>query len=585
MTPTPCSCAAVPPGSQPTIVAAGSGRPFHARAIVDNRQAAKSIRWARLLPPAFFLAILLGLLPGGNSAVAAPGWKIIGWNNLGMHCMDDDYAIFSILPPYNTIDAQLIDNTGALVKTLPAGLTVTYEAVADPDGSMNKSSIGKSNFWNYSQMLFGVTPAPEGGLGGTSMPGLANAPQAMTWWQANPIPPPGSPPVAPTNCFQALGVPITPIDDRGFFNSYPMFKLVARDAAQNVLAQTNVVLPVSTELNCSFCHASGVGLPAARPFPDWIYHSDPKRDFRLNILLLHDQKNATKPAYIAALAQFNYRSTGLYDSVVLDGKSILCAVCHKSEALGTSGAANTPQLTTSMRALHATVVVNGQSMDDSTNRTSCYQCHPGSTTRCLRGAMGAAVSTTDGSMLMQCQSCHGSMSTVGSPNRIGWFQEPNCQSCHTGDATSNSGQIRYSSSFDTPGHMRVPTNTRFATNPDTPVTGVSLYRFSSGHGGLQCSACHGSTHAEFPSAYRNDNLQSWTLQGHVGKLAECTACHISMPSTVTGGPHGMHPTNQTWVNNHHDLIGGNLAQCRVCHGTDYRGTVLSAGPGRSQFHV
>ncbi len=171
------------------------------------------------------------------------------------------------------------------------------------------------------------------------------------------------------------------------------------------------------------------------------------------------------------------------------------------------------------------------------------------------------------------------MSQVGSPARTGWLHEPNCQSCHTGDALSNSGQIRYTSSFDTPGHMRVPTNTRFATNPNTPAAGLSLYRFSSGHGGLQCSACHGSTHAEFPSAYRNDNLQSWTLQGHVGKMAECTACHITMPSTVTGGPHGMHPTNQTWVTNHHDLIGGNLAQCQICHGADYRGTVLSRAQG------
>ena len=64
--------------------------------------------------------------------------------------------------------------------------------------------------------------------------------------------------------------------------------------------------------------------------------------------------------------------------------------------------------------------------------------------QCLRGAMGAAVAA-DGSMEMQCQSCHGNMSQVGAANRVGWFMEPNCQSCHTGTATSNSGQIRYTS--------------------------------------------------------------------------------------------------------------------------------------------
>src|SRR3954454_23253242 len=110
--------------------------------------------------------------------------------------------------------------------------------------------------------------------------------------------------------------------------------------------------------------------------------------------------------------------------------------------------------------------------------------------------MGAAVSTVDGSMLMQCQSCHGSMSTVGATTRIGWLNEPNCQACHTGDAVSNGGQIRFVDAFDTPGHLRVATNTRFATNPNVPATGLSLFRFSAGHGGLQCKACHGSTHAE-----------------------------------------------------------------------------------------
>ena len=133
------------------------------------------------------------------------------------------------------------------------------------------------------------------------MPGPGNIPRSMSWGAAG----------APPNCFEALGVPITPIDDRGLTNTYPMFRLVARDAANNVLAQTDVVLPVSTELNCSTCHASGIGQPAAMPSPSWVYDPNPKRDFRLNALKLHDQKNLANPAYVAALAQFSYRSTGL----------------------------------------------------------------------------------------------------------------------------------------------------------------------------------------------------------------------------------------------------------------------------------
>ena len=42
-----------------------------------------------------------------------------------MHCMDSDYSVFSILPPYNTIEAQLM--VGGRLVTNGSGYTVTYE--------------------------------------------------------------------------------------------------------------------------------------------------------------------------------------------------------------------------------------------------------------------------------------------------------------------------------------------------------------------------------------------------------------------------------------------------------------------------
>ena len=237
--------------------------------------------------------------------------------------------------------------------------------------------------------------------------------------------------------------------------------------------------------------------------------------------------------------------------------------------------ATIPPLTRAIHTLHANVIApdTGLPLNDVQNRSSCYQCHPGSETRCLRGAMGSAVAA-DGSAAMQCQSCHGNMSQVGASTRTGWLDEPNCQQCHTGSATNNNGQIRYTSVFDqSTGNPRVPVNNLFATNPDTPAAGHSLYRFSKGHGGLQCSACHGSTHAIFPSVHRNDNLQNQQIQGHAGTLSSCTSCHGSMPTTVTGGPHGMHPTGTAWINRHEDY--GKSSSCLACHGSDRRGTVLS----------
>ena len=76
----------------------------------------------------------------------------------------------------------------------------------------------------------------------------------------------------------------------------------------------------------------------------------------------------------------------------------------------------------------------------------------------------------------------------------------------------------------------------------------------------------------------NDNIQSLDLQGHAGTIGECAACHgASVPQTVSGGPHGMHPVGSSWVDRHEDAAEGGLASCRACHGADDRGTVLSRG--------
>ena len=499
-------------------------------------------------------------------AVLAPlcafgaGTVVVGWNDLGMHCMDADYSVFSILPPYNNPHAQLIVN-GRLV-TGTGTYHLTYEAVADADGSINTTSQGKTQFWTYEQDLFGVALAPDVGLEGNAMPGTANTPQAIGYESA-------------FSWFLAKGVPITPVDDAMNRNAYPMMKIVARDASNAVVATTSIVLPVSDEMTCTACHASGSG-GAAQPASGWVWDADPQRDFRLNILKLHDQRHLGGSTYTAALQAAGYSASGLYANATVAGKPVLCDKCHPSNALPVTVATGVPPLTQAMHGFHAQVSdpATGLSMDASGNRSACYRCHPGSETRCLRGAMGGAVGS-DGNYSIQCQDCHGSMNAVGASTRQGWFNEPTCQNCHTGTASHNNGQLRYITVFDNSGQPRVAVDSTFATNANTPAAGLSLYRFSKGHGGLQCEACHGSTHAEYPSGYANDNVQSLALQGHKGMLAECAICHGSNPNTVTGGPHGMHPVGQDWVGGHKDPAEQNRTQCQACHGTDYKGTALS----------
>ncbi len=534
----------------------GSGAKDHFPPSVVRRNAARVVT----------ALIALSLVAATPVAVAQEtGWTLIGWNDLGMHCMDADYSVFSILPPYNVIHAQLIDPSGDLV-TNPSGITVTYEAVTDPAGSINTTSIGKTNFWDWVVSLFGASLAPDEGLAGHDMPGPVNAPQTMNF-------------DAGFDWFSGEGIPITPYDDDGNKNYYPTMRLVARDPSGTVLATTRIVLPVSDEMSCSSCHGSGSG-SAARPSGGWINDPDPERDYRLNVLLLHDDRQGGTAQYTAALAAAGYNSLGLYATVDADGSSVLCDACHASNALPGTGQAGIPPLTEAVHSRHAAVVdpSNGMTLDASANRTACYTCHPGSDTRCLRGAMGAAVAA-NGDLAMQCQSCHGNMSRVGAAGRAGWFEQPTCQNCHSGTATSNNGQIRYLSVFAGGGEPRVAVNNTFATKPNTPVAGVSLYRFSTGHGGLQCEACHGSTHAIYPSSHLNDNLQNIDQQGHAGTLADCSGCHGTQPRTTTGGPHGMHPVGRDWVDRHDGAAEDNPGQCRACHGADYRGTVLSRALG------
>lgn len=519
------------------------------------------IRTLFLLQPGCLLALFLSLT---SPARAANGNTVVGWNDLGMHCMDGlDFSVFSILPPFNNIHAHAIVN-GVLVKDTNS-YTLTYEAVADPGGSINTTSRGKGNFWDYVLDMYGVTLPVDTGLAGYHMPGTNNIPQAMGFDAAE-------------NWFTGAGIPITPYDDKLVKNPYPMMRVVARSKANDtVLATADIVLPVSDEMDCRACHLSG-SYNDAKPLGGWEWNVDRNKDYKLNILRLHDQYQANfQNKYATLLAAAHYNTNGLYDTVIKDGTAVLCANCHPSNALPGKGQNGITPLTQAIHGFHAYVMDPDTNMllEDSANRASCYRCHPGSATKCLRGAMGSAVAA-DGSMAMQCQSCHGSMSAVGRGGRAGWLEEPNCQACHTGTAVQNNGQIRHTSALETNGTLRVALNSPFATQPNTPAAGVSLYRFSKGHGGLQCEACHGSTHAEFPSSHPNDNVQSLQIQGHAGMLSECTACHATSPVTISGGPHGMHPVGQDWVNNHPDAAElSGTAQCKACHGNDYRGTVLS----------
>jgi hypothetical protein len=501
---------------------------------------------------------------------AVPGThQVLAFNDLGMHCADLDYSTFVILPPFNVVHSQVIER-GATPRILDdTQVSVSYRAVTDAAGSINSTSqnqagaVHKSNFWDTNPVtsnsyvfdLFGIDPPADEGLAfGQKMPGIlapysANDAQPFNHFDTDKA------------WFAADGVPILPIDDAGQQNAYPLMRVSATESATGeTVASLDVVLPVASEADCQNCHALG---EVAAPFnnPIFIDAADPTdsnsvlQAAKHNILVLHDAEHGTS---------------------LLTQKPVLCARCHYSAALDLVGTGPAGEQTGKPKMSEVMHGHHGELTDPDTGallfptngtlEDTCYQCHPGKVTKCLRGAMGGAG--------IDCVDCHGSMLAVGRSTREPWIDEPRCESCHTGDAVSNLGAIRLDQAWTgdidiaTP---RLANNKRFAENKNT------LYRNSLGHGGVACEGCHGSTHAIWPNALAsaNDNVAANQLQGHAGTIIECSSCHTSLPLTLNG-PHGMHNVNSSgWNTEHEDFYERDPNACRACHGLNLEGTVLS----------
>jgi len=513
---------------------------------------------------------------------------VLAFNDLGMHCMDREFSVFSILPPFNVVNAQVIlrDPVGRPYLVDDVDANVFYDAKADPSGSINTYSYSnnqsKTDFWLYADNLFGVNLQNGEGLAGLFMPD--DDPQSR-----------GPQPVEynlQKEWFSAEGIPITPIDDTLRTNTYSLMRLSAHDPQSgDEIGHLDVVVPVAAETDCQNCHRTGA-IAASDPGINWSNAGDLEIQSKLNILKLHD---AEHPAYDLEASQ-----------------PVLCAQCHYSPALDLSGSGPTgdqigkPIFSRVMHNFHGQIEQNGSPLFDPNApvEQTCYQCHPGKITQCQRGAM-----KTGG---MECYACHLDMLAVGAEYplladgsidgsndgglRRPWLDLPRCQSCHTGDAVSHltgndlvfsSSGIRLEQAYrigDPSASPILATNKRFAENTN------SLFRNSKGHGGIGCEGCHGSTHAIWPNADNgaNDNIAAKYQQGFAGTIIECGVCHrnASLPLT-TNGPHGMHNVNDNrWIDeNHGDFYQQNKDGCRACHGLTLTGTVLSRTPVARTFSV
>ena len=408
-----------------------------------------------LLAAAFGALLLsgcgLGENEGKNVSASSASYIVVAWNDLGMHCLNPSYDTAVILPPYNTVWAQVIKR-GNPPQVVTSGLTVTYRILN------NTTSQGKglfSQFWTYAQSLFNASPAVDKGLN-LDTPSISNGLSGSM--------------VAKGDHFQVNGIPVVPYEDGSTTrNPYQIAEITVSDASGAVVAQTRATVPTSDEINCGKCHA--VGGTVTQVFSD--------------ILTKHDALHAT---------------------TLMSQRPVLCASCHGSPALGTTGAGSSGKYLS--QAIHGSHATRG---------AGCYDCHPGASTQCNRSTKHTAA---DGNCTNS--SCHGTMANVAatiSAGRVPWASEPKCVTCHSGVAQVD--------------------------------TGTTLYRNAAGHGGVYCAGCHGSPHAMVPSNQASDNYQALQYQGKAVVLGDCRVCH----GTSRGG-------GNDFAGEH-----GNSRQsaCNVCH--------------------
>ncbi len=409
-----------------------------------------------------------------HSPLQTQHYVLLGWNDLGMHCYNRDFQNLAVLPPYNTLWAQLI-LAGDPPQIVTSTVTIEY-SFPDNTYSVNAASVGKagwpdkSNFWQHAQNLFGLQAPLSQANGGIGLTGRAVS-GTMDRKAGH---------------FEAIGIPLTEYSDSEVQKNpanpvlwqrqpYQLARLVAKDASGNVLATQDVVAPVSTEMRCDNCHSDGQreGIATGK--------------VETNILTFHDQEEGTN---------------------LMGTQPVLCASCHSSNALGAPGVPGVKSLSNAMHQKHA------EEANIPATTAGCYNCHPGPSTQCLRDAMTLKHG-------FSCESCHGDLARVGQ-NTNPWLNEPRCDNggCHDPGLYGIGGT-----------QVGIQTVYLYRMTAGTTVAG----NFT-GHDGIYCEGCHDSTHAIAQSREPNDAIKFINLQGHAGTLSACGVCHTGTARTGTIHP-------------------------------------------------
>lgn len=155
-------------------------------------------------------------------------YVVFGYNELGMHCMNQDFSELMLLPPYNNLRAQVL-RRGEEPRIITSGATVNYALPG------NTHSVDKTNFWTYAKALLNADLAPNVGLTGNGLSGTMVLTGENDW--------------------VATGIPITPLNDLMQEDAYQLADVTVQVNGAEV-TRTQAVVPVSWEISCNLCHTT-----------------------------------------------------------------------------------------------------------------------------------------------------------------------------------------------------------------------------------------------------------------------------------------------------------------------------------------
>ncbi|MBN2349498.1 MAG: hypothetical protein JXJ22_11695 [Bacteroidales bacterium] len=315
------------------------------------------------------------IIPSGDYVVFA-------WNDLGMHCLNPTYDELVILPPYNTVWAQVIKR-GNPPQIVTNDIVVEY-SILNNTSSADKRDYGQ--FWTSAVQLFGTlfnfSSLPQNeGLTGNTLSGIM---------------------IASGDHFIVEGLPVTPVDDDGTWNPYQVAEIIVKDNVGKELITTRATVPTSDEINCAKCHDSD-------PFPD--------------ILEKHDAENGTQlissqPVLCAschgspALVIYGAGSSGKYLSQAIHGshadRDASCYDCHPGNITKCSRSIAHTSADGNCTTCHGTMANVAQTIEDGrvpwVSEPSCTSCH----TNITDAHAGILYRNDKGHGSLYCAVCHGS---------------------------------------------------------------------------------------------------------------------------------------------------------------------------------